>query len=82
MIFIEIYAKLLTKIKTFSHNLFAGKTREGVNKINQTDQRNERNSRNSRNQRTPMVLLRNFWMSPAFIAWVGSIRPSLKIAFV
>jgi hypothetical protein len=37
MIFIEIYAKLLTKIKTFSHNLFAGKTREGLNKINQTD---------------------------------------------
>jgi len=42
MIFIEIYAKLLTKIKTFSHNLFAGKTREGLNKINQTDQRNQR----------------------------------------
>jgi len=78
MIFIEIYAKLLTKIKTFSHNLFAGKTREGVNKINQTDQRNERNSRN---QRTPMLLPRNSWTFPGFTAWVGSIRHPLRMVF-
>jgi hypothetical protein len=42
MIFIEIYAKLLKKIKAFSHNLFAGKTREGLNKINQTDKTDEK----------------------------------------
>jgi hypothetical protein len=42
MIFIEIYAKLLTKIKVFSHNLFAGKTREGLNKINQRDETDEK----------------------------------------
>jgi len=42
MIFIEIYAKLLTKIKVFSHNLFAGKTEEGLNKINQRDETDEK----------------------------------------
>ena len=41
MIFIEIYAKLLTKIKVFSHNLFAGKTK-GLNKINQRDETDEK----------------------------------------
>jgi len=44
--------------------------------------RNSRNSRNSRNQRTPMVLLRNSWMSPVFTAWVGSMRLPLKMGFV